>query len=225
MSASNLARFDPTLPSLADTGLLDYKRYRRHAEGESISDIAAADGINRKLAQESVTRGQKMFEGEQLLKLKTMKYQGAIDNETIRTEVRRRIADKIAGKIEDLLSGQRPIVEINKITGEVTIKMVIDPEVVALGLEHARKTISLDEKPAAGQTVVNIQNNQTNVSEGQAERESSYEERLQRIRSRQVSSREVIEVPAQEVRDTEPDSAVDAEFVPEIKGQEEAWQF
>lgn len=167
--------------------LTDLNRYLRFRAGETFADIAIIDNITPEAAKNSVSTGRRMYEAEQLIELRDLKHQSAIATERIRKKARERTETLILDGLETLLSGKRTIASIRKSDGEIIIQEITDPEVISLGLEHARKIISIDERPAQNQTYVNIQNNQQNINEGsQGPAAMSYEERLKRIRNAQV---------------------------------------
>lgn len=186
---------------------VDVKRYERFRAGESIDQIALSDNIDVDHALKSVRIGWQMFEAQQQIRLRELKYAATIENEEIRSELRNRVKEKLIAAVETLLDGERTVVEVNKITGEVTIHKFIDLEMVALGIEAARKAISLEEKPQPMQTMINIQNN---AAENPIRTEGmSYEERMERIQIAQSSGPQA---PAQDP-ETEPAKVVDVEVV------------
>lgn len=167
--------------------LTDLNRYLRFRAGETFADLAIADDITPEAAKLSVSTGRRMYEAEQLIELRDLKHQSAIATERIRKKARERTETLILDGLETLLSGKRTIASIRKSDGEIITQEITDPELISLGLEHARKIISIDERPAQNQTYVNIQNNQQNISEsGQGAAAMSYEERLKRIRNAQT---------------------------------------
>ncbi len=211
--------------SKSDRMVADLARYLRFKHGESIIDIAQSEGTDPEAVKISVRKGRNMYEAEQILKLRDLKHTALIETEEIRRDIRRRISKQLVDSVERLLQGKRTVVEVNKLTGEVTLHEIVDPEVISMGIEHARKSISLDEKPAANQTTVNIQQN-NGAGDGSISVESSYEQRLARIRARQIgpASQRVIDVQADEVSESEPAKAVEAEIVEDAKA-EDKWGF
>lgn len=181
------------------TKLTSLNRYLRFKAGESIIEIAQKDNLEIEIARLSIATGRKMYESEQILILRDLKYTSAIEGERIRTETRIRVAPQIIDGLELLLKGKRKHVSVRKSTGEFIFVEVDDPEMISMGIEHARKILSLDERPAQNQTVVNIQNNQQNITEGNQGGSTglSYEERLKRIQNAQkrtVGENDVIDV-------------------------------
>lgn len=197
--------------SSIDKTLRDLERFHRFQSGEDMVTIASRDGLSVDAIKTSVRRGWNMFEAEQQIKLKHLKYQAAIANEEIRSDVRERVKNDIVTAIQGLLKGERTIAEVSRATGEVTLHTYIDPEMVALGIEAARKTISLEEKPSVGGTVVNIQQNNMGDGGGGGGG-ASYEERLERIKLEQSG---IVEIPAgrqiYEVQATEVSATPDVE--------------
>lgn len=171
------------------THLTDLNRYLRFKAGQTMAEIAIDDRVLPETVKTSVLRGRKAYESEQILVLRDLKYTSAVEGEKIRTETRIRVAPQIIDGLELLLKGKRVHVSVQKSTGEFLTMVVDDPEMISMGLEHARKILSLDERPAQNQTVVNIQNNQQNINESpQGSSGLSYEERLKRIRGAQQKS-------------------------------------
>lgn len=168
----------------------DLDRYTRFKMGESFLQIAEADGLDPEVIKISIRKGRSMYEAGQIIELRDLKHEAAIEAEKIRREVRMRVATKIVDAIDLLLEGKQTVVQVNKLTGEVTFKDYVDPEVLSMGIEHARKIIALEEKPIANQTLVNIQQNTQNVGGNSLgeNRDFSYEERLARIRRAQSGS-------------------------------------
>ena len=168
-----------------DTHIKDLDRYMAFRDGKTIVDIAIDEENDPQEIRQSLIRGRAMFDIEQQMRLKDAKYEGAIENEKIRTAVRKAVHEPIVDGLVTLLKGKRTVVEKNKITGEIRTHDVTDPEIIALGIEAARKTISLEEKPVPSQTVVNVQQNVAGGDQiaGMGVGGTSYEERLERIRA------------------------------------------
>jgi hypothetical protein len=166
----------------------DRDRYDRFTAGEAIADIAVTDDITPEKAIMSVRQGGMMAEAEQMLELRGIKHASALAVEKLRTKARIQNETRILDGLETLLKGKRTITSIDKETGQILTEVIDDPEVISMGLEHARKILSIDERPAPNQTIVSINNNQqNNFGESQGPKAETYEERLKRIRNRQLS--------------------------------------
>ena len=217
MSRTAIERPDGSIEvsSHVDKAYLDLERYTKFKDGATILDIADEYKITVGVAKHSIEVGRNLCEADDLIRFRDLRYRGAIENEKIRQNIRDRVSVELVDAIMLLLSGKRTIPQVHKVTGEVTFKEFIDPDIIVQGIEAARKAISLEEKPAASQTTVNIQQNNAGPSEGHAAIETTYEERLTRIRHAQsVSGNRVIETKATEV-DDDPAVAVTAELVVE----------
>lgn len=201
----------------------DVKRYLRFMHGgESIVDIAKADGLDPDYARQSITRGRDVMEVENQIRLRSMKMRGAIRNESMKERLREEISQTYVDAIKHMLSGKKDVVEVDKITGAVTVHTIIDPEVIAMGLEAVRKTISIEERPAA--VNVNIQNNQQNINETGSGGGLTYEERLQAIHRLQEQGPEPIDVEARIVEEA-PAQSVEAEIIDGPEKPEGDWKF
>lgn len=197
----------------AEKAGIDLSRYQRFREGESIPEMARRDDVDPATVQRSVRAGQQIYEVQQQLKLRDLKYDTAIENEVLRKALRDKVAVQLVEAIETLLSGKRTVVEVDKITGAVSFKEFTDPDVISLGIDHAIKSLSFAERPASNQTIVNVQqNNNPGGGDGSSDGAGSYEERLERIRSRQRPKSNVINVTATDVTE-ETVTAVEAELV------------
>lgn len=197
----------------------DLRRYLLFIrENKTAAEIADLENVELRIITDSIKRGQVVYQADQHVRLRDAKYESAIDNEKIRASVRKRVANKIVDGIDTLLSGTRVIVETNKLTGEVTFHDVVDPDMIALGLEAACKAISLHERPMPNQTIVNIQNNQGDGA--MRPNELTFEERIDRIHAQQTgqpveadevipASRQIIESTAVDV--TPPEDTEKAE--------------
>jgi hypothetical protein len=153
-----------------ETGLIatnndsvDLDRYERYRGGETIQKIAVADHVQEPTARASIRAGEVIAERALMRKLGDKKLKGALKNEEIREEVRDKLGVKFLASLEKLLDGTRVVVQRNKDTGQITMHEIADPEIMAQGVEQFRKVTSLEEKPAA-QTVVNVQQNNTQLS-------------------------------------------------------------
>lgn len=208
-----------------DRATADLARYLRFKHGETFLEIAQSEEMDPKKVEISVRAGRQMYEGQQLLELRDLKHRSLIEAERIREKLRIKVADQLIEGIETLLKGERTIVEVNKITGEVTMHKVVDPELIAIGIDKAMKGISLEERPAPNQTTVNIQQNNVN-DQSSGSVEYTFEERLARIRQKQdraFSPSRVIEASATDVTE-EPATPVEAVLVDEAKPDEQ-WGF
>lgn len=203
----------------------DFQRYLSLIEeGLSVAEIAARDGITEKHAATSIAQGQKIAEMRFARELMHLRSESALDIEKQRKSIRKKLSGKVEAALATLLEGKRAIVEVDKITGKVTLHEITDPEILALGIEQFRKTTSMEEKPAAPTTVINnVQQNNTNT---QNNTKYNFEDRVSQIRKQQRDVHHdspVIDIEAVPESDTatEPESAP-----PEPAGStEEPWDF
>lgn len=203
-----------TLATKIETASVDLNRYFRNQDGESLTEIAAKDNITPHQCTISIRNGANMHEAQQLIRLKALKMEGLLQNEVGRRNLRELIP-QIRPKVEQLLGGKRTMVEVNKQTGEHRTYEIEDPDVIALGLQLLQKLISMEEKPAASQTTVNINQNNMNVDTGgQGTVELTFEERLAKVKMDQANR--VIDTTA---RPVDEDESIDAEVV-DKKGPE-----
>lgn len=206
--------------------LVDYKRYIKHQGGMSALEIAEEEQVGPERIAQSIKNGRAMYEADEEIRLRDLKYSAEIDNEKAKRIVRKRIANKIADYIEKLLDGKRQVVETNKVTGEITVHDVFDPALVVLGLEQFRKATDFDRRPAP-QNIFNFQQNNNNLNPDgiSADGETSYEEQIQRIRQQQDGDDNVIDAEITSSTPAElsaPVQSVEAELVTE---DEEALDF
>lgn len=182
----------------------DLERFLSHREGVTVMDIAKRDRIDPASAESSIRRGSRIFEGEQQMQLRSAKYDNAIAAEKLRTDTHKSIATIFVDAIKTLLQGKRTIVEKNKLTGQITMHEITDPEIIAIGLAAARKTLSLEEKVGPSMVFNFQQNNMGEPGSEAGGGAMTYEERLERIQAAQSGhpvpkSREIIETHAKDV--------------------------
>jgi len=134
-------------------------RLQRFKAGETADEIAQSEVVGVGTVLYSIRRGA---ERPQMLlhwKLIDLKLQGAIDNELIRARIRIEDADKILDGLARLLSGRRTVIITNPITGAIEVVEIVDPEVLAMGIDLVIKILCLQEKPAPNPINVNLQDN------------------------------------------------------------------
>lgn len=171
---------------------LDHDRFIRFQSGQSMEEIAHDEGVALVDIQASI---EKAIHHDQIRKnqqLMNLRMDAQIENEKIRAHTRKKFQPDAEVALGKLLVGERTVIQKNKETGELTQISYTDVDVIALGLEHYRKSISLEEKPApAPGTVVNVQSNTntTNiVSNGNGGRPMTFEERIASIRRDQKTA-------------------------------------
>jgi hypothetical protein len=186
-------RFDPDGKPEVSTALTQFSRdrdrYDRFRAGESVADICVKDGIEPEKALKSISQGRRMVEAEQILELRDLNHSSAVAIARLKTKARVQNETLLLDGLEKLLKGERTVASVLKETGEIVTRDITDPEVISMGIEHARKIFSIDERPTQNTTTVNIQNNQQNVTEnygGEGSAALSYEERVKRIRNSQT---------------------------------------
>lgn len=169
----------------------DRDRYDRFRAGEPIPDICIVDGISPEEALKSIRRGRLPVEAEQLLELRDLNHTQALAIARLRANARIRSETLVLDGLEKLLKGERTVASVLKETGEIITKEITDPEVISMGLEHAIKIMSIAERPAQNSTIVNVQQNQQNNygDTPSGPTAQTYEERLKRIRSRQLGEK------------------------------------
>lgn len=168
----------------------DRDRYDRFRAGEPIPDICIVDGISPEEALKSIRRGRLPVEAEQLLELRDLNHTQALAIARLRANARIRSETLVLDGLERLLTGKRTETTVLK-DGQVVTREVVDPEVISMGLEHAIKIMSIAERPAQNSTIVNVQHNQQNNygDTPSGPTAQTYEERLKRIRSRQLGEK------------------------------------
>lgn len=206
MSSEELGPSRELTIAAIDRSLSDLDLYMKFREGTTVIDLAISHHKDPKLMEAAVRRGRQIFDMEQNMRLRDAKLEGAIQNEKIRNAVRAKVAADMVSGIKTLLEGKRVAVETNHATGEVTLKEFLDPTVINMGIEQARKAISLEEKPMP-QTVVNVQQNTNTINEAGGDAQFSFEQRLSKLRERQQQRApvpNVIDVEAKNVEDDKP---------------------
>jgi len=191
------------LSTKPETGFVDLQRFQRFTGGESIQEISLQDGIGFEIAKTSVRRGLQMFEAQQQIILKAKRYDAAIENEEIRAEARAKVKHKLVDAIDVLLSGKKTVIEVDRNSGAMVFHEITDPEIIAMGVEAARKMLSMEEKPTPS-TIVNIQQNNNTEGATGVSLGLTFEERLARIQRAQSGEEDdpVIEAEATEVSET-----------------------
>lgn len=165
----------------------DRDRYDRFRAGVPVPDICIQDGISPEDALKSIRRGRLPVEAEQLLELRDLNHTSALAIARLKTKARIDHETLVLDGLEILLKGQRTAVSTDK-DGNILTKDYVDPDVISMGLEHARKIMNIDERPAQNSTIVNVQTNQQNNygDTTSAPAAMTYEERLKRIRNSQM---------------------------------------
>jgi len=185
---------------------LDNDRYIRFQTGHSMEEIAKDDGVSFSEVQLSIESAAREDHVRRQRALIDLRMEAQIENEKIRKRTRIKFASEAETALGKLLIGERTVVQKNKETGELSLFSYTDVDTIALGLEHFRKSISLEEKPApAPGMVVNVQSNttQNNILGGPMNggKPMSFEERIQMIRQKQRESLTGMP-PAEELNDS-----------------------
>lgn len=186
---------------------LDNDRFVRFQCGHSMEDIALDDGVTLAVVQASIETAARDDQIRKQRELVDLRMTAQIENEKIRKRTRNKFALEAEIALGLLLKGERTVVQKNKETGELSEFTYTDVDTVAVGLEHYRKSISLEEKPATG-TVVNVQANTQNIIGGgmNGGRQMTFEERIQQIRQKQREAQAgLIPVPEEESEAIEPE--------------------
>lgn len=138
---------------------LNVSRYKRHLGGETYDQIAEADGITRTEALRTVAAGKDLVNGALIRQIASKREAIGLAREELREETIKRLGKKLIDSLEKLLDGKRMVVYKDKLTGEMKMEEIVDPEMIVMGIEKFCKVTSLEEKPAVQQTVVNVQQN------------------------------------------------------------------
>ena len=197
--------------------IADLERYEKFSQGMEISQIAKEEGRDPEFIAKSIKQGQLIFEQGQEIRLRDLRYRAELINEQAKSEIRMESIPEGKKAVKSLLEGKRTVVECNKITGEVVLHEIRDPDVQVQGLEQLRKMIDFDKKPTP-QTVVNIQqNNQNNSDSGprNSSGDRSYEDSIARIRRQQlqIESRSDGSIEVQPNAEEPADAPIEAELV------------
>lgn len=142
-------------------------RLVRYEAGETLEEIAEKDGITSETAAACIKDIEKRIDFSKLRELRILKYEGAISNELIRNQYRKDLAAANKKAIKALLVSD-------------------DPKSKVEGVKLYLKVVSLEEKPVAPQTTVNVQQNNSNI-ETVTGPPMKMEERIAEIRKMQVA--------------------------------------
>lgn len=188
-------------------------RLQRRKNGESVEAIAKADGISINEVNASLKYAREAVQMEVHAEVMASKASGELVNEKIRRNARKRLGGKFLAGLEKLLDGERVVVSKNKLTGEITLETITDPDVIVEGLKQFRETVSLQERPAAPQTNISISTTQqNNTNHFQA---TDREDILDRIRRNQQDAKpKTIKATAIEISE--------AELIPDVPPEPDA---
>lgn len=194
--SNDVQNYAPPSPS-------DVVRSQRFDKGATLEEIATEDGLDVRIAELSVRRGHKVEVMRMAHRINKLKLKAQLDNEELRDKIRSRLGDKLLQAIESMLEGQQVIVSKDKETGAILTETITNPKIQAVGVEQFRKAVSLEEKPAPPQTIVNVQQN--NSTPSASSEGLDFESRLRAIRQKQretaIKGEPAIEAEAHEVRD------------------------
>ncbi len=141
-------------------------RLVRYEAGETIDEIAEKDGITPETAALCIKDIERRIDFSKLRELRILKYEGAISNEKIRNQYRK-----------DLQAATKKAIKALLTSGDAKDKVE--------GAKLYIKVVSLEEKPVAPQTTVNVQ--QTNITENSVSGPpQKMEERIAQIRKMQL---------------------------------------
>jgi predicted transcriptional regulator len=152
---------DKVLAKLKDDRLVRYEA------GETLEEIADKDGITPETAASCIKDIEKRIDFAKLRELRILKYEGAITNELIRNQYRKDLKAAVKKAVKALVNSD-------------------DDKSKAEGIRLYLKVVSLEEKPVAPQTTVNVQQNNSNINEGASGPPMKMEERIAAIRKAQV---------------------------------------
>ena len=176
----------------------DNDRLVRFQAGHTMDEIAKDDNVSLAEVQTSIETANHHEQIRKNQQLMTLRIDAQVENEKLRAHIRKKFHADVERALGLLLLGERTVVQTNKITGELSEFKYVDVDVLATGLEHFRKSTSLEEKPApAPGTIVNVQSNTntTIVSSGGNGRPMTFEERIAAIRRDQQNAHAVNNEP------------------------------
>lgn len=174
------------------------KRYQRFKKGETIEEIAKADGVKVETIRLAILAFDKKFALLTQNAIVRERLDGELSNEKLRAAIRSRVHNKVLKAIDTLVTGERKYVSFDQTKGKFVTVKAVDFNMMLQGIKEFQKLVSLEQKPAAPHTVVNV--NQTNVNTSHGE---DFEERMRRIKQKQKESIAAAEA-AEKVIDVEP---------------------
>jgi hypothetical protein len=174
------------------------KRYQRFKKGETIEQIAKADGVKIETIRLAILAFDKKFALLTQNAIVRERLDGELSNEKLRAAIRSRVHNKVLKAIDTLVTGERKYVSFDQTKGKFVTVKAVDFNMMLQGIKEFQKLVSLEQKPSVPHTVVNV-NQQTNVNPAHGE---DFEERMRRIKKKQKESIEASE--AEKVIDVEP---------------------
>lgn len=175
------------------------KRYQRFKKGETIEEIAEADDVKVETIRLAILAFDKKFALLTQNAIVRERLDGELSNEKLRAAIRSRVHNKVLKAIDTLVTGERKYVSFDQTKGKFVTVKATDFNMMLAGIREFQKLVSLEQKPAAPQTVVNV--NQTNVNN--PSHGEDFEERMRRIKQKQKESIAAAEA-AEKVIDVEP---------------------
>jgi hypothetical protein len=127
---------------------IDHRRYHRFMAGEAKEEIARKDGLAFEEVHRSIQAGERLEFTRLLQQFLGLRFEAAINNEKLRARILKRLGDTFIDGLRSLLSGKKTVIERNRNTGEIRFHKIVDPRLIAMGLEQFRKTIGLEERAA-----------------------------------------------------------------------------
>ncbi len=164
----------PTEQHEAVLAKINDDRLVRYEGGETLDEIAEKDGVSVESVTASIKDIEKRIDFSKLRELRRLKFDGAISNEKIRNQYRKDLAAANKKAIKSLLTSD-------------------DPKDKVEGVKLYLKVVSLEEKPMAPTTTVNVQQTNANISESSGPPQKM-EERIAHIRKMQLEAHKVIDV-------------------------------
>lgn len=160
------------------------KRYQRFKQGETIEEIAEADDVKVETIRLAILAFDKKFALLTQNAIVRERLDGELSNEKLRAAIRSRVHNKVLKAIDTLVTGERKYVSFDQAKGKFVTVKATDFNMMLAGIREFQKLVSLEQKPAAPQTVVNV--NQTNVNN--PAHGEDFEERMRRIKQKQKES-------------------------------------
>jgi hypothetical protein len=185
------------------------RRYERFRQGETVEEIAKEDDVKVETVRQDIGTYGRKFELLTQNAIMRDRLEGELSNEKLRSAIRSKVHKKVLNAIDYLVKGDRKFVSFDQAKGKFVTITAKDFNMMLAGIKEFAKLVSLEQKPAAPTTVVNVnQTNNTQVNHGE-----DFEERMRRIKQKQKESIEAAE--AEKIVDVESEPVDEEEKGPE----------
>lgn len=192
------------------------RRYERFKKGQSLEEIAEEDSVKVETVRMDVLAYEKKFELLTQNAIMRERLDGELENEKLRKLIRSKVHKKVLKAIDKMVEGKRKFVSFDQQKGKYVTVEATDFQMMLAGIKEFQKLVSLEQKPAAPATIVNV--NQTNNNN--APESEDFEERMRRIKQQQKESMAAAEAE-KKIVDVEP---IEAEEEEEAAAEPE-WDF